>query len=100
MQVLNNARSTVGAKRKTPEDLGGAWPLAWAITQSAKEDIVTTQAPPKYSGVHLSAAGCQTDGTNCKGIKNRVNKKSPLLQGAKFQQGDTHGPDPILTTIF
>ena len=25
--------------------------LAWAITQSEREDIVTTQAPPKYSGV-------------------------------------------------
>ena len=41
----------VGAKRKTPEHLGGAWPLAWAITQSDREDLVTTQAPPKYSGV-------------------------------------------------
>ena len=25
--------------------------MAWAITQSEREDIVTTQAPPKYSGV-------------------------------------------------
>jgi hypothetical protein len=54
-------RSTVGAKAKTPKHFAGAWPLAWAITQSTKEDLVTTQAPTKHSGVLLSTAGCHTD---------------------------------------
>lgn len=47
-------RSTVSAKSKTPKHFVGARPLAWAITQSAKEDLVTTQAPTKHSGVSLA----------------------------------------------
>ncbi len=54
-------RSTVGTKSKTPECFVGAWPLAWAITQSDREDLVTTQAPTKHSGVRSVSAGCHTD---------------------------------------
>jgi hypothetical protein len=60
--LIAYADSTVGAKSKTPEDLGGAWPVGMGNhAVQTEKDIVTTHAPPKTSGVPLFAAGCQTD---------------------------------------
>ena len=47
--VLANVRSTVGAKRKTPEDLG------WSVTSGGRQDsgVAKEGIPPKGNAHHL-----------------------------------------------